>query len=70
MSESKVLLAREDGIATLRFNSPADRNALSAELVEELAGAVNELKGDGQTRVLIITGSGKAFSSGDRKSVV
>ncbi len=71
MSEPKILLAREDGIATITLNSPANRNALSAELIEELAAAVNEIKGDGQTRVVVITGSGKAFSSGgDIKSMV
>ncbi|KPJ48634.1 MAG: hypothetical protein AMJ38_04905 [Dehalococcoidia bacterium DG_22] len=71
MSEPKVLLAREDGVATLTLNSPADRNALSAELVGELARAVDEVRGDEQTRVLVITGSGKAFSSGgDIKSMM
>lgn len=71
MTEPKVLLAHEEGVTTLTLNSPADRNALSAELVEELAQAVNEVTSDGQTRVLVITGTGKAFSSGgDVKSMM
>lgn len=71
MNEAKVLLTREGGIATLTLNSPTDRNALSAQLVAELAQAVDHVKVDGEARVLVITGAGKSFSSGgDVKSMM
>jgi enoyl-CoA hydratase len=71
MNEAKVLLTREGGIATLTLNSPANRNALSLELVDELARAVDEIRADEETRVLVLTGAGKAFSSGgDVKSMM
>src|SRR5580692_5065290 len=58
-----IQLAYEDRVATLTLNRPDKRNAISFELIEDLLHALNEVaKSD--AIVLIVTGAGKAFSSG------
>lgn len=58
-----IQLAFDSGIATLTLNRPDKRNAISYELMDELIRALAEVK-DSTARVLILTGAGKAFSSG------
>ena len=57
----KLELDRE--LATLTFNRPEKRNALSPEMIEELLAALDELEARG-ARVAIVTGAGKAFCAG------
>ncbi|MCY1258388.1 Carnitinyl-CoA dehydratase [compost metagenome] len=61
-----VLLRSRDGfIEILTLNRPAQRNALSAELMEELSAALEEAEGCVEVRVVILTGAGdKAFCAG------
>ncbi|MCD6492318.1 MAG: enoyl-CoA hydratase/isomerase family protein [Archaeoglobaceae archaeon] len=55
----------ETKIAKLVLNRPHRLNAISFELLDELADALRKLEKDDDVRVLIITGSGdKAFSAG------
>jgi len=54
----------KDGIATARLNRPAKKNALSEEMVRELARALREAQDDPAVRVFIVTGAGDAFCSG------
>lgn len=54
----------DDGIVTLMFNRPESRNAMSPAMGEEVAHAVEALRGDESVRVVVLTGSGSAFSSG------
>lgn len=62
---SDVLVKEVDGpIATLRLNRPAERNAISDELREELARALDEVTADPGLRALILTGNGKSFCAG------
>ena len=65
MSESVVL--REvggDGVAVVTLNRPQAMNALSRELLDELARAIDALASDDAVRVLILTGAGRAFCAG------
>ncbi|MGZ2258232.1 enoyl-CoA hydratase-related protein [Roseobacter sp. A03A-229] len=51
-----------DGVATITLNRPEKMNALSTQMRAEIAYAVSEA---GKTaRVVVITGAGKAFCSG------
>jgi enoyl-CoA hydratase len=53
------------GIATLTFNNPAKRNALSADMRSALPGVLAGLQADPDVRVVVITGAGdRAFVSG------
>jgi len=53
-----------DGVALLTLNRPQAMNALSRELLDELARAIDALAADPSVRVLILTGAGRAFCAG------
>ena len=63
MNFNTLQLAFDQGIATLTLNRPEKRNAISYELIDELARALEEVK-TSSAQVLILTGAGKAFCSG------
>src|SRR5208282_3250089 len=50
-------------VATITLNRPDKRNAISYELIGDLIRALEEVS-NSSVRVLILTGAGKAFSSG------
>ena len=58
-----IQLAYDSGIATITLNRPDRRNAISFELIDDLLRALQEVEAS-DARVLIVTGAGKAFSSG------
>ena len=58
-----VLYASNDGVATLTLSRPQRRNALSAELVEDLSAALGRLAED-DVACAVLTGDGKAFCAG------
>lgn len=58
-----VELTREDGLWTVTLNRPDKANALTAEMLEELA-RIAEAAGQEKARALVLTGRGKAFSAG------
>jgi 1,4-dihydroxy-2-naphthoyl-CoA synthase len=64
MTYEHIELTRSAGVAQLRLNRPERRNAMSPELGREIVRAVAELDGDADLRALIVSGSGKGFSSG------
>ncbi|MHC4428092.1 MAG: enoyl-CoA hydratase/isomerase family protein, partial [Planctomycetota bacterium] len=53
-----------DGICTITFNRPKVYNALNDKLTFELQDALKAAERDGDVRVVILTGEGKAFCSG------
>jgi len=52
------------GVATLTLDRPAVKNALSIQLRDEIADALDELATDDALKVVVITGAGDAFCSG------
>jgi len=65
MSEDGVLQrGDEDGIVTLVLNRPRQYNALSRELLEALHTELESIARDESARVVIVTGSGRAFCAG------
>jgi len=63
MSYKTIQLAYDAGVATITLNRPDKRNAISFELIDDLLGALKEVE-TSDAIVLIMTGAGKAFSSG------
>ena len=63
MPYNTLQLAHDAGVATLTFNRPEKRNAISFQMIEELMNALGEVE-QSESRVLILTGAGKAFCSG------
>src|SRR5579864_1081715 len=54
----------EEGVAWLRLNRPAKRNAVDRPLRTALLAAIHEVGEDPRVRAAVITGNGTAFSSG------
>jgi methylglutaconyl-CoA hydratase len=52
------------GVATISLNRPEKRNALSAELVDELSDALAWADADDRVRVVLLRGEGKDFCAG------
>jgi len=65
MAYEHITLSRtDDGIATLTLNRPETRNSMTPAMGAEVVAAVDEIRGDPSVRVFVLTGAGKAFSSG------
>lgn len=54
----------ESGVATITLNRPDVYNALSDEITYEFQAALREVAKDNNVRVVVLTGEGKAFCSG------
>ncbi len=65
MASVPVLVETDhDGVTTVTLNRPEALNALSLEVEETLREALPRLEADDATRVVVITGAGRAFSGG------
>jgi len=53
-----------DSIAVVRFNRPAERNALSTPTLDKLDIMLSNLISDHKLNSIIVTGTGNVFSSG------
>jgi 2-(1,2-epoxy-1,2-dihydrophenyl)acetyl-CoA isomerase len=56
--------AVENGVATITLNRPDVYNALNDEITYELQDALKAVAKDAAARVVVLTGEGKAFCSG------
>jgi len=63
-STQPILVNIEEGVATITLNRPAALNALTTGLVDEMLATLDRLEADSAVRVLLLTGAGRAFSSG------
>lgn len=61
---SVILKSTENGVTTVTLNRPKPLNALSYELRAAITETFLELKNDPDTKVIILTGSGRAFCAG------
>ncbi len=59
-----LLRARADGVLTLTLNRPEVLNALNDELLDAVTAACTDAATDDSVRVVVITGAGRAFCSG------
>ena len=64
MSDPVLLVENDAGVATVTLNRPDAMNALSRDLRNAITRAFRELAADPETRVVILTGSGRAFCAG------
>ena len=62
--EALILVEREEPIAVVLLNRPKQLNALSTELMDELAAALKELDADEAIRAIVLGGSERAFAAG------
>jgi enoyl-CoA hydratase/carnithine racemase len=64
MAYQSILLTKEAGVSLITLNRPESMNAVDDEMRVELTEALCELESDTETRVVVVSGSGKAFSAG------
>ncbi len=64
VTDRLVGVLHRDGVRTVTLDSPHNRNALSARLLEELDQALRDATGDGDVRAIVLTGAGTVFCSG------
>src|ERR1700760_674974 len=61
---STLLLECKDNIATITLNRPDKRNAINPQKIADIQSALDAIEKNHATRVVIITGAGKAFCAG------
>ncbi|PWB48308.1 MAG: enoyl-CoA hydratase/isomerase family protein [Dehalococcoidia bacterium] len=62
-----ITIERDDelpGLVTITLNRPEKLNAINARMHAEIQQACRDLADDGDARVVIVTGAGRAFSAG------
>ena len=59
-----VLTELAEGVQTITLNQPDKLNALSTAMLKELGDVVRSAERDDAARALVLTGAGRAFSSG------
>jgi len=64
MSEERVRVEREGGVARVTLNRPDKRNGLDLAMFEGLIAAGEALAEDRSVRAVVLSGEGKAFCAG------
>ena len=64
MKYQTILLERIGQVAKLTLNRPEVLNAINGRMFEELLAALREVTADDGSRVLVLTGAGRALCSG------
>ena len=64
MTYEKILLARDNGLATLTLNAPDKLNAVSRKMIAEIKTCWEELAADTSVRAVLLTGAGRGFCAG------
>jgi len=59
-----ILASLDAGILTIRLNRPGSLNALSPQLVDELAETLDTAAADEDVRVIVLAAAGRAFCAG------
>jgi len=59
-----IVVDRADGIVTLRLNRPEKKNAISAQMWDELSVALADVAANRDDRVMVVTGTADAFCAG------
>ena len=55
---------KKQGIATIKLNRPEVLNAMNKQLWLDIQGGLEDARNDPDIKVLVITGEGRAFSTG------
>jgi len=64
MACQNLLVEASPPVATVTLNRPARRNALSVELMGELAGCLDEISASREIRAVVLAAAGSVFCSG------
>ena len=64
MPSDNIIVEKGPGVAIVKLDRPAQMNSLDWSTVKALLAACRDLEADKSLRVVLITGSGRAFSAG------
>jgi 2-(1,2-epoxy-1,2-dihydrophenyl)acetyl-CoA isomerase len=64
MAFEHIIFDETDGVAVLTINRPERMNALHVGVIAEMIEVVDRVRDEGTARVLLLTGTGRAFCSG------
>ena len=64
MEYPDIIYTKENGIATITMDRPDKRNAFTPEMSDSLYRAVEDSARDESIRVIVLTGTGRAFCAG------
>jgi len=64
MAEQNIIYTKEDGIGTVTFNRPERLNAITQQMLGDLADIVADIIQDNNVQAMIITGNGRTFCAG------
>jgi 2-(1,2-epoxy-1,2-dihydrophenyl)acetyl-CoA isomerase len=70
MTDARIATDRDGTVGWIRINRPERLNAFSGTMREELLAALEELEHDPEIRCVVITGVGRAFSTGGDVAVM
>lgn len=59
-----IIYTKEKGIGTLTLNRPTKGNAYTRNMCDEIVAAIEEVRKDGEVKVLVIKGAGRHFCAG------
>jgi enoyl-CoA hydratase len=59
-----IIYEKKQGIATIKLNRPRVMNAMNKQLWLDIQRGLEDAKNDPEVKVLVITGEGRAFSTG------
>ena len=64
MAFNTIIVENRGSVGLITLDRPKAMNALNAELIAELAQALDAMEADDEVRVIVLTGSEKAFAAG------
>ena len=64
MKYETIEVFKKKDVVTVQLNRPEVHNAMNEKLMKELTSCFKELSRDDNTRIIILTGSGKSFCAG------
>ncbi|XP_051165537.1 enoyl-CoA delta isomerase 3, peroxisomal-like [Leptopilina boulardi] len=68
-NESDILVSSNNGILKIILNKPRKKNAISTEMYKQLGDIINESAKNNDIRMLVLTGAGDFFTSGNEFNV-
>ena len=64
MNYENIIFEKKNGIVKITLNRPEALNAMNREMILEIGHALEDAEKDDAVRVVVITGSGRAFCAG------
>ena len=64
MAYETLIVEDHEAVRLIRLNRPEALNALNAQLMDEMAAALDAAEADPKVRAIVITGSDRAFAAG------